>query len=258
MISVAVHSPNRTIPLVTDPVRLVIAAGLATLAAVADAGSWSAPLSLAVVAGDRGDYLAADFELDLGAGVQLREIESVSVSITLPDGYQLLAYASGYSSVYSSLRIALGEAGDAGIEGDLLALNDFFPSNGPLVRSVSSAPAGQPQEYEVPLRLTLGQICSLTDPPTCTDPPVVDAPPIEWPEGWLEGQGRMAIADVVRSSAISPGGPAGPTTTALRLPTSEVVDASITITGVAVPEPASAALTGLAAGCLSLRRRRGP
>ena len=206
-----------------------------TVPVVAD--TFTQPLNFVQTSGASGQYLSADFDFH----TVFSRIDSVTLTFSMPVGYANVAAAGGYFSVFSQLWMAVHSTDTAPIfDYDLAGPVYTFTD---LRTTTAQVPAGTPQLFGLYPPLVI-----VTDPPTYYG----------WPDFLSSGRGNVAMADVVDSSIGFP--PIGPvtTTTSWQLP-GDVVDGSITIVGVPVPEPKSFWLfgAGLAAIGVIWRLRQG-
>jgi hypothetical protein len=228
-------------------------------AGVASAATFSVPLRFEPVTSGSDHWLAAPFDL----GLEFAEIESVTVAIELPDGFDQVGYCTGNSCASSDLFIevvALGRTSDPFLPGDqevYFSPHAWQVDNGTWQRRIG------PNENSfsvVPVHPNeaLGDLDkSLLVPPLSI--------PFVWPEGLLQGRGVAAFAEVITGSSWS-----RPPSRQLRLPTrstlvspthvettlSPVTGTTLTVTGTLVPEPSSAAMTLLAMIGLGRARSR--
>lgn len=223
-------------------------------AEVAVAGSWTAPLSFQTASSPDGEYLAAEFDL----GVRLRDVESATVTFTMPDGFERRPRpGEARVGVYVITDLVLwldpgGSRSDDAVDAGSNPRGFFYlgglVSGGPRVidRVAEDTPTSftftQPNVWQV----TGSDLLSL-DGELVEVPRLESVPNLRWIDAFSDGVGVVTIAVWSRWNLFNDPLPTRP-------PASAVIDASITVTGVAVPEPGAAAL--LVGGVIVAARRR--
>jgi hypothetical protein len=225
---------------------LKIAVGMAIVLGAgicARADLYTVPLSLSEVTGANGQYLSADFDFH----TQFSSIDAVTVSFAMPAGYEGTAIASGYSSIFSQMWVVITGG-----------------SNAPVFGYIIGPPFSNPQlstaQFMIPAGVAQQDAWLYGD---LVDDPGDIALESPQPDFLFAGKGSVAWSDVV-SKSYGFGPLDGPSTFTItwQVP-DEIIDASITISGTAVPEPSGVVLLAIAAviaWCGVPRRccRRGP
>lgn len=241
--------------------RFVIGCGclLATWGSDSRASSVTVPLDFEVVETADGAEVVAAFDF----GVKFSEIESVTFSFVMPEGYEGTAVSTGNSSYTQYLLLELrDEAGlpDSGCVGICM------------VNALWSVPAGQLNTYNF-LGSTIFEIKPTEDwewvgaGETRTIPEAMnlpdwlpDAPYFfhgVWPDIFLDGVGQIAVADYssFATHLISTGAFGSVSETRMA---PDITMATLTITGTLVPEPSGVicevVLVGLGMVCCRLAR----
>ena len=198
-----------------SPHRTSAAAIIALLCihAAAVAESFTTVLNFAPKFGDNGQYLGAEFDFQ----TRFTTIDSVTLNLTMPQGYEGTALAGGYFSLTKEFWTNIGEAGAAPNFGYYLGGPPAAPSLGTATFSI---PASSPQQM------------GFFPPTVFTDPPIY-----MWPDFLFSGYGSISITDFTTGTTGFTGG-TGPFSTSVSwLLPGAVTDASITVVGTAVPEP---------------------
>jgi hypothetical protein len=204
----------------------VIAIVLTCMCLQAQADTFTTPLAFAPQSNDAGQYLSADFDFH----TPFASIDSVTLQFSMPNGFVGEDIENFYGAIHNELWIALHSVDTAPTFGvaDLTNLYNF----------TSGVPAGVPQQFGFDKRIVL----SLTYPPILLS----DA----WPDFLFSGRGSVGIADYQSIFQVEVAGNIL-ISNLLPLSTAEIDDASITIDGTTVPEPATLCLL-LAGGIFSI------
>jgi len=200
----------------------------------APAETFNIPLRPVIQSGVYGDYLSSGFDFGFG----FSHIDSVKVELEMPAGYEGGGSTSGNSSYLHELVSV--------VHGELPLVSAVWPSG----LSSSDPPAlAADTGYVAPgavAEFDFGLVLSFPDEPPTT---------FLWPDFLLAGHGNISVVDVLLSIYHPlPGGVGGSSSTAWSTPP-EIISASLTIVGAAVPEPDSIVTSfALAAIMLGFRR----
>lgn len=186
---------------------------------VARGATFQQAVLLSEQANSRGTLLTADFDF----GVQFSRVDEVRLEFFLLEGFESYIVSTGNRSMGRRLVSSIFDSTVASEE----AMNGFLNS------SLSS---GQPGVIEVVMR-------------PFGEPPETWA----WPPFLLSGEGAIGIVDVWWSA--NHGIPDGPFSFSETWRAPRVSEATLTITGAAVPEPASWALATSALALGGVGRR---
>jgi len=186
---------------------------------VARGATFQQAILLSEQANSRGTLLTADFDF----GVQFSRVDEVRLEFFLLEGFESYIVSTGNSSMGRRLASSIFDSTVASEE----AMNGFLNS------SLSS---GQPGVIEVVMR------------------PFVEPPETwTWPPFLLLGKGAIGIVDVWWSASHPL--PDGPFSSSEQWRAPRASEATLTITGAAVPEPASWALATSALALGGVGRR---
>ncbi|MEN0111518.1 MAG: hypothetical protein AAF805_12430 [Planctomycetota bacterium] len=215
------------------------------------AGQWTAPLAFEVSSDGGDERLVTHFDV----GQRFSSVERVRFSGRFPEGFTGFVAATSNSSYSSSLSIGLEGVPDS--------------TTVQLITSILSVPADTLVTFDItlPWQLRLPSIEELVSidqpllidgefPGYAEDPPRPTATFIvpEWPETLLDGTGRISLAAVFSSVfAPLPERAVVRSSTVFSAPAGGVTDATVTVFGVAVPEPQAMGIAAIACGLAGRR-----